>query len=112
MVLPNDPNSRVSEAGALIRSGRSAAAIPLLDDFLVGTPTDTWALAERGRARSFTGDYNGALTDFTEIIRLKPESAHSFTGRASIHARAGISYRRSGYGKRLATSQIMTACIH
>lgn len=83
------PNADVSHAGGLIRSGRSHEAIPILTAYLSQHPTDTWVFSERAYARTFTGDNAGAIEDRTEIVRLKPDSPHSFTGRGNSLADVG-----------------------
>ena len=79
----------VSHAGGLIRSGRSAEAIPILTEYLSRHPRDTWVLSERAYAKRLTGDYTGAIEDRTEIVYLEPESPHSFTGRGNVFAAVG-----------------------
>lgn len=79
----------VIKAGKLIRSGRSAEAIPILTAYLARYPDDVWACSERAYAKKFTGDLLGALEDRTEIVRLAPLSPNSFTGRGIAHADAG-----------------------
>ncbi|MBA4032751.1 MAG: hypothetical protein C0478_17930 [Planctomyces sp.] len=89
MLNSHHPNADVSHAGGLIRSGRAAEAIPILSAYLSQHPTDTWVLSERAYAKKFTGDYAGAIEDRTEIVRLKPDSPHSFTGRGNVLADVG-----------------------
>lgn len=64
-------------------------AIPILSAYLSQHPADTWVLSERAYAKKFTGDYAGAIADRTEIVRLKPDSPHSFTGRGNVLADVG-----------------------
>lgn len=91
MKLSNHQENRLREAGALIRSGRPADALPILDDLLANAPTHVWALAERGRAKTNTGDHHGALADFTTIIGIEPNVPKSYTLRAMARERAGDS---------------------
>jgi tetratricopeptide (TPR) repeat protein len=89
----------LAKAIALIRSGRSEEAIPILDQIIEADPAFSWTLAdrvrpsivlaERGRAKAFSGDYQGAVADFTEMIRRWPSNSEGFTCRAHARESAG-----------------------
>jgi serine/threonine-protein kinase len=80
---------KLAEASFLIRDGRSAEAIPILDAIVAVEPGCTWALEERGRAKMFIEDYEGAIADFSLMIVQRPASPKGFTCRADARARAG-----------------------
>ncbi|MEK6236245.1 MAG: tetratricopeptide repeat protein [Planctomycetales bacterium] len=80
---------RLADASSLIRTGRSSEAIPILDSIVASDPACLWALEERGRAKSFTGDHAGAVADFTQLIELSPDNPKGFTSRADVHQSVG-----------------------
>ena len=77
------------EASFLIRHGRSADAIPILDAIVDADPTFASALEERGRAKLFSGDRDGSIADFTRMISHWPNNPKGYTCRADARARAG-----------------------
>ena len=89
----------LAKAIALIRSGRSKEAIPILDQIIEADQDSSLAqaervrvsfpLAERGRAKLFSGDYQGAMADFSEMIRKWPADPEGFTCRAHARESAG-----------------------
>jgi tetratricopeptide (TPR) repeat protein len=74
---------------ALIRGGHPERAIPLLDRLIESDPTCILALRERGYAKSFHGDPDGAVADFTTLIGRRTADPAGFTGRAAARERAG-----------------------
>ncbi|WP_321791763.1 tetratricopeptide repeat protein [Caballeronia sp. J97] len=52
-------------------------------------PTDAEAYFKRGTARSNIGDLDGALYDYDEAIRLKPDYAAAYSNRGLVHAANG-----------------------
>lgn len=74
---------------ALTRGGHPGRAIPLLDRLIESDPTCMIALRERGYAKSFHGDHDGAVADFTTLIGRWPADPAGFTGRAAARERAG-----------------------
>lgn len=79
----------LAEASSLIRSGQSAQAIPLLDSVIQAGNSSLWALEERGRAKQFIGDLEGALADFTTVVDRWPNETRGFTSRAEARRLAG-----------------------
>ncbi|MGO8750552.1 MAG: tetratricopeptide repeat protein [Thermoguttaceae bacterium] len=75
----------LAKASSLIRSGHPNEAIPILDRIVEVDPACSFARAERGRAKLFSGDHQGAMADFTEMIHKWPTEPEGFTCRA--HAR-------------------------
>ncbi|MGO9402752.1 MAG: tetratricopeptide repeat protein [Terriglobales bacterium] len=47
------------------------------------------AFSNRGNARSYKGDLEGALRDFNKAIRLNPDSAEAFNSRGAARYRKG-----------------------
>jgi tetratricopeptide (TPR) repeat protein len=82
-------DERIKQAGMLIRSGRSADAIPLLDAVVESSACTPWAVAERGRAKQFTGDLEGAVADFTLLAVRWPERTDGLTNRANARRLLG-----------------------
>src|SRR5262245_61817641 len=76
------------KARFLIKEGHLAQAIALLDRRIESDPTCSFALKERGNVKSFDGDHQGAIADFTEMILRWPTSPDGFTGRAAARERA------------------------
>jgi len=76
-------------ASTLIRGGHPERAIPLLDRLIESDPTCILALRERGQAKSFHGDHEGAVADFTTLISRWSADPAGFTGRAAARERAG-----------------------
>lgn len=90
MLNMNPFPEKLVEASRLIRTGRSAEAIPILDAIVAVDPAyASWALEERGRAKMFSGDNDGAIADFSKIIARWPANPKGFTCRADAYARAG-----------------------
>ena len=81
-------SERLAEASFLIRHGRSSEGIPILDIIVDGDPTNAWALEERGRAKLFVGDHEGAIADFSRMISQWPGNSKGFTCRARARAHA------------------------
>jgi tetratricopeptide (TPR) repeat protein len=80
---------RIKRAGTLIRSGRSADAIPLLDAVVESSACAPWVLAERGRAKQLIGDLEGAIADFTLLAARWPENTDGLTQRANARRLLG-----------------------
>lgn len=76
-------DERLRQARVLIRSGKAREAIPLLDLVIESGNCSLWALAERGHAKQFTHDLEGAVADFSLIVARWPENAKGFTSRAA-----------------------------
>ncbi|KUR72694.1 hypothetical protein AQZ52_05535 [Novosphingobium fuchskuhlense] len=53
------------------------------------TPKDAAGFAQRGSARAARGDWQAAVADFDEAIKLEPAKAEYWRGRASARGRAG-----------------------
>jgi tetratricopeptide (TPR) repeat protein len=72
-----DPDTRIAGCTALIKAGQE-------------TPENlSAAYEERGVAYEGKGDYDHAIPDFNETIRLNPRNAESFYGR-------GVAYNHKG----------------
>lgn len=82
MTLDDAQQKRLAEAGSLIRNGRSAEAIPTLDSLLEIEPGSLWLWDERVRAKVFSGDHAGALSDSAKRIQLAPEDSEGYMCRA------------------------------
>lgn len=74
--------TQLDEAISLIDSGSYAESIPILSDLLERGFVRVRATMFRGYAYYKTVQYEAALSDFNEAIRLKPESPHSLFVRA------------------------------
>lgn len=60
-----------------------------LNYVLVKNPNDVEALYNRGTLRDELGDTQGAIADFTKLVKLQPEDIGG-------HEQLGIIYRREG----------------
>src|SRR5262249_3433579 len=56
-------------------------------------PSYAIALTNRGQAHQQAGDYDRAIADLDEAIRINPNSATAFNQRGLAHLRAGRSAR-------------------
>lgn len=86
--MTEETRERLAVASKLIRSGKSALAIPLLDEIIRDEPDCAFAWKERGYAKEFTGDYAGAIADCTEMTQRWPGDPDGFARRASVRAKA------------------------
>src|SRR4029079_16783527 len=69
-----DPEISISICSALIKSGRLRG------------PDLATAHIERGVAYVTLFDYDRALQDFAEAVRVDPKSTRAFSNRAAVHA--------------------------
>lgn len=83
-LAPGDPRARVSRGLTLALSGRHAEAI---EDFTAALEFEPSAVAynQRGSSRAAVGDLEGALADFTEAMRLDPESPWAAYNRGDTY---------------------------
>jgi len=58
-------------------------------NFRTGISADVSFLIKRGREKSNRGDYDGAIADYTEAIRLDPNSATAYNSRGWTYALKG-----------------------
>ena len=58
-----------AEAEKLEKEGRYTEAIPLLDKAIDKDPNNIYALTNRGVDKSILEDYQGAIDDYTSIIK-------------------------------------------
>jgi tetratricopeptide (TPR) repeat protein len=68
------------------RLGEDVSARIDLDRLLRQTPDDEDGFVARGVARASDGDLEGALADFTEAVKLNPNSAAALQDQASVLA--------------------------
>lgn len=89
--MTSDPlqDERLRQASLLIRSGKAGDAIALLDLVVESDACSRWALQERGRAKQFTNDFEGAVADFSLIVARWPEETIGFTSRADARRLLG-----------------------
>lgn len=71
------------------KQGDAAAARPLLDEALRLNPRCLFALVMRGRLASEVGQYDDALRDLHEAVRLQPKSKEIRTLLATTYRRQG-----------------------
>jgi tetratricopeptide (TPR) repeat protein len=88
MSQEDQSHQKLAEASFMIRHGRSADAIPILDAIVNADPAFAWALEERGRAKLFSGDCSGSIADFSQMIAKWPTDPKGYTCRADARARA------------------------
>ena len=58
-----------------------------LDEGIRKYPASTELLGRRGSVLALAGNYRGAVLDYTELIRLEPENAAAYDGRAAAYNR-------------------------
>jgi Flp pilus assembly protein TadD len=63
------------------RRGNLGRAIALLDRAVATDPQNEAAYINRGNARRFSGDYEGALSDYDTAIAIKPSAAAAVANR-------------------------------
>lgn len=99
--LPDGIDRTVRRAQEVRRNGQSARAEALIDAALAARPADPDLRMLRGRSRLERGECDGALADFLEVARRRPEwpLAHASAGLASLcrgdEAGARRSFERS-----------------
>jgi tetratricopeptide (TPR) repeat protein len=71
--------------GALEAKGKKPEALKLLDEAIEDNPKLPYAYAERGYARWENGDYENALMDYNEAIRIDSSQADYFLNRGLVH---------------------------
>ncbi len=83
----NQPAAAVDPAAA----PPAAPAAPWFQppDASIGPVTNVAALIERGTKYNLNSDYDRAIADFNEAIRLDPNSAAAFYGRAAVYYNMG-----------------------
>lgn len=50
-------------------------------------PNDDWAYYNRAVVRRECGDNQGALADFTQVIKINPDNANAYYQRGRLHVR-------------------------
>lgn len=81
---------RLSLATLRSRQYRFTEALALLDRILSDTPSDTEALFQRARLRSFRKDIDGALKDFAALDELGADSARNRTHAYLVRQQAAL----------------------
>ncbi len=89
MILDANQQERLAEASSLIRHGRAGEAIFILDGLLEIDPGFLFMWDERARAKAFSGDLVGALSDCATRIKRAPEDPKGYTCRAILCDRGG-----------------------
>ncbi len=64
---------------------RFSEALAVLTEALVLSPENSVLFARRGNVYRRNGDYTCARRDYTEAIRIEPQNARYFSGRAIVH---------------------------
>ncbi len=74
---PNAPHY-LSLAGLLIQQGSLPTALTHLDEAIRLDPTSAVAYAQRAKLHSYLGEWEAALADWSEAIRLEASSVHYY----------------------------------
>ena len=77
----------------LIGTGRSQAAVEFFNQAIKANRDEPLAYIGRGAARSTIHDFNGAIEDYSEAIRLSPLDACTYLVRADVYRALGDSKR-------------------
>ena len=74
------------KAEYLDNAGRSKEAISTMDEYIAKEPRDYYGYKQRGWIKDHTGDYEGAIEDYTISITLEPDYAYNYMirGRAYL----------------------------
>lgn len=91
---PDDYDLLLSRAQEYMAGGQYLPALDDLNRVLLLAPKDEKeirfeALITRGTVRKLQGDYDNALVDLTEAVRLYPKSATPLIERADVYLRMG-----------------------
>jgi Flp pilus assembly protein TadD len=84
-----DSAQLMDRARGLAASGKPVKAISVLTETLRLDPKLWQAFQYRGELRVSQGDYEGALSDFSEAIRLAPHERHLYLLRAHVYSEIG-----------------------
>jgi len=84
-----DGAEMMDRAFRLTASGKMAKAISILTKTLRLDRKLWQALQYRAQLRASRGDYQGALEDFSEAIRLAPQERHLYLLRARVYGAMG-----------------------
>jgi len=84
-----DSAHMMERARGLAASGKPAKAISVMTETLRLDPKLWQAFQYRGELRVSQGDYEGALNDFSEAIRLAPREQHLYLLRAHVYRELG-----------------------
>ncbi|MEL6310398.1 MAG: tetratricopeptide repeat protein, partial [Chloroflexota bacterium] len=74
---------------AYIQTDKYREAVADCDIALVMTPNNLMLLNNRGIARAYMGDTEGAIADCTKAIMLDPEFSYAYGSRGFAHMQAG-----------------------
>ncbi len=83
------------------KQGKKSPGLAVLDRGLQEAPTSPRLLALRGKARKDQSELDGAIVDFTDLIRVAPNEPEGYRLRADCYTRHGDSalaaedYRRA-----------------
>ncbi len=97
IIVPKAELSPLEQAYNLLQLKRYQDAKKLLDSVLAENPDDGIALHYRGMARYHLQDYNGAIGDYYEALKRRPEDADILTSLAIVRHRTGDSVKAAAY---------------
>jgi tetratricopeptide (TPR) repeat protein len=83
----------MQRAAASVDAQKFPLALELLDKLVLIEPDWAEAWNERAAVKFMTGDLDGAMADFTEVIRLEPRHFGALTGMGLILRREGLDQR-------------------
>lgn len=89
----DDLKSRLNRAYSLDAVGRTQEALKAFELPLKKNPDDLLALRFQALLRSDLGDLEGAISDYTQIIRLHKTAAFAFHNRAQLFWQRGLQGR-------------------
>jgi tetratricopeptide (TPR) repeat protein len=82
-----DSSSRIlfTKATNLVDLKKYAEGIQIIDQYIQKNPTDANAYFVKGYARDQSEDYTGAIKDFAEALKLKPEHIYTMMYKGHSH---------------------------
>lgn len=100
-------NVRNDLNNVLFESGQFNAAIELLDQYIGETPTDLWALANRGAAKVAANRANEAIADFLTASNAGDSFSQDHLGMLYLNGAVGVppNYSQSVLWLRKAAAQ-------
>lgn len=88
-IYGDERSAMIGKAEALKYLGSSDDAIKILDECILKYPGDMVAANSRASILAYSGDFERAISEYSEIISSPFASAHAYGGRASAYVDLG-----------------------
>jgi tetratricopeptide (TPR) repeat protein len=78
-----------AKAYDLIEAGEVEQALTSFDKIVTANPKEPEVYLRRGKLRSLLGNFDGAIKDYTEVIKLEPRNEAAWNGRILAYSKNG-----------------------